>query len=57
MSRPAGPRATSSSGSAQADPVTAVADGPDLGASTIAAVSRRLIPFLFLLFVVNFLDR
>jgi len=37
--------------------VTAVADGPDLGASTIAAVSRRLIPFLFLLFVVNFLDR
>ncbi len=57
MSRPAGLRATSSSASAQADPVTAVADGPDLGASTIAAVSRRLIPFLFLLFVVNFLDR
>lgn len=37
--------------------MAAVADGPDLGASTIATVSRRLIPFLFLLFVVNFLDR
>jgi len=30
---------------------------PDIETSTIAAVSRRLIPFLFLLFVVNFLDR
>lgn len=32
-------------------------DAPGVEASTIAAVSRRLIPFLFVLFVVNFLDR
>ncbi len=30
---------------------------PDIEASTTAVVTRRLIPFLFLLFVVNFLDR
>jgi len=30
---------------------------PDVEASTVATVTRRLIPFLFLLFVVNFLDR
>lgn len=29
----------------------------DIETSTVAAISRRLIPFLFLLFVVNFLDR
>lgn len=30
---------------------------PNIEASTVTAVTRRLIPFLFLLFVVNFLDR
>lgn len=30
---------------------------PDIEASTVAAATRRLLPFLFLLFVVNFLDR
>ncbi len=32
-------------------------DPSGVEASTIAAISRRLIPFLFVLFVVNFLDR
>lgn len=35
----------------------AVVDASGVEASTIATVSRRLIPFLFVLFVVNFLDR
>lgn len=30
---------------------------PDVEDATVSAVTRRLIPFLFLLFVVNFLDR
>ena len=30
---------------------------PDPGASAVARVSRRLVPFLFLLYILNFLDR
>ena len=30
---------------------------PEPGATAIARISRRLIPFLFLLYILNFLDR
>ena len=31
--------------------------GPDIGASVISKLIRRLLPFLFLLYIVNYLDR
>jgi MFS family permease len=39
------------------EPGTTLAARDDLGSATLARVSRRLIPFLLLLYILNFLDR
>ncbi len=31
--------------------------GADLGATVVSKLTRRLLPFLFLLYIVNYLDR